>query len=193
VQLVVVGVLPNAARSTTPVASVLREMLGATGSTLGSLAVIVSIYGWLLGFALMTPRILFSMAQRREMPAFLSAVHPRFRTPWAAITLNSAVVLALALYSSFTQAATFSAIVRLFIFATTCAALLRFRMRADEPSGFKVPGGWLVPVGGIAFCIWLLSTRTFTQAWMLLGIMLAGAFVWVIGRRDLYSRRKAER
>lgn len=190
VQLVVVGVLPNAAATTTPVASVLREMLGATGSTLGSLAVIVSIYGWLMGFALMTPRILFSMAQRHELPGFLSAVHPRFRTPWAAIALNSAVVLAFSLYSSFTQAATLSAIIRLLIFATTCAALLRLRARDGDPQGFKLPGKWLIPVAGIAFCMWLLTTRSFAQGWVLLWIMLAGVLVWAAGRQDWYSRWK---
>jgi APA family basic amino acid/polyamine antiporter len=189
VQLVVVGVLPNAAESTTPVASALGQMLGGIGSMIGSLAVVVSIFGWLMGFALMTPRIIFSMAQRREMPAFLSAVHPRYRTPAAAITINSVVVLAFALYSSFTQAATLSAIVRLCIFATTCAAVLRLRARVEEPAPFKVPGAWLVPVTGIAFCIWLLSTRSFAQAWILLSIMLAGVVVWASGRKDWFSKR----
>jgi APA family basic amino acid/polyamine antiporter len=192
VQLVVVGVLPNAVKSTTPVASALGVMLGGAGSTVGALAVVISIYGWIMGFALMTPRIIFSMAERRELPAVLSAVHPRFRTPWAAIAINSAVVLAFALYSSFTQAATSSAIVRLGIFGFTCAAVLRLRARAGD-APFRVPGGWLVPVGGIAFCIWLLSTRSFAQAWILLSIMLAGAVVWAGGRMTGTRGRKTVR
>src|SRR5262249_34019306 len=47
------------------------------------------------------------MAKRGEMPSFLASVHYRFRTPRAAIALNSGVVLVLSLYSNFAQAATF--------------------------------------------------------------------------------------
>jgi amino acid transporter len=180
VQLAVIGVVPQAGATTTPIASALREMLGAAGSTIGSIAVIVSVYGWLSGFALMTPRILFSMAERSEMPSFLASVHYRFRTPHAAIALNSAVVLALSLYSNFAQAATFGAIARLCVFASTCAALIRLRTRSLEPSRFQLPYGRVLAVIGVAFCAWLLVTRTFTQMWILLAIIATGAAIYVV-------------
>src|SRR5262249_2324172 len=129
VQLAVVGTLPHAAGSSTPIASALGQIMGPAGLTIASAGVIVSVYGWLMGFALLTPRILFSMAQRGELPAFIGNVHPRFRTPGAAIAVNSAAVLALGLYSNFAQAATLAAIARLAIFVLTCAALVVFRTR----------------------------------------------------------------
>jgi basic amino acid/polyamine antiporter, APA family len=161
VQLAVIGVLPHAASSTTPVASALSEILGVAGSTIGSVAVIISVYGWLTRFALMTPRIVFSMAEHGEMPSFLAGIHNRFRTfrtPHAAITMNSAVVLALSLYSSFAQAATFAAIARLCVLASTCAALIPLRTRSREPAPFQLPYGRLIAVLGVAFCAWLLVT-----------------------------------
>src|SRR6516162_1414869 len=106
VQGTIVGTLPHAAESSTPIASALGQVIGPAGSTIGSLGVVVSVYGWLLGFAMLTPRILFSMAQRRELPEFIGAVHPRFRTPHAAIIFNSIALLTLSMYSSFAQAAT---------------------------------------------------------------------------------------
>ncbi len=57
VQLVVVGVLPHAATLETPVAAALEAVAGPLGALLGSLAALVSGYGWLTGFAMMTPRI----------------------------------------------------------------------------------------------------------------------------------------
>jgi len=187
VQLVVVGVLPHAAQSTTPIAAALQTLLGTAGATIGSLAVVVSAYGWLTGFALMTPRVLFSMAHRQEVPPVLGAVHARFRTPYVAIAVNSAVVLGLGLYSSFSQAATIAAIVRLVLFLATCASLIVFRRRDREPIGFRVPGGRVVAAAGIVFCVWLLSTRSFAQAWMLLAIMAAGAVLWFVGRRGWFG------
>ncbi len=64
-QVTVAGVLPNAAQSSTPIAATLAALLGPAGSTIASVGVMVSVYGWLTGFALMTPRIPFSMAPRR--------------------------------------------------------------------------------------------------------------------------------
>ena len=178
VQLAVVGVLPHAAQSSTPIAAALAELLGPAGSTIAALGVVVSVYGWLTGFALMTPRILFSMARRREMPAFLAAVHPRFRTPGAAIAVNSAAVLVMGLSSNFAQAATLAAIARLVIFAVTCGTVIVFRIRDRAPEGFHIPCGTAVAVIGIAFSAWLLSTRSFAQGWILIDIMAFGMLFW---------------
>jgi len=177
IQLAVVGVLPNAAATATPIASALNEVLGSAGFVIAKVAVIVSVCGWLTGFALLTPRILFSMAERGEMPSILASVHRRFRTPYLAIALHSGFALALGLFSSFAQAATFGAIARLCVLASTCGALIVFRTRTRERAPFHLPLGPVIAVIGIAFCAWLLVTRTFTQIWILFTIMAAGAII----------------
>ena len=183
VQLVIVGVLPAAARSTAPVADALGRVLGGGGVMVGALAVVVSVYGWMAGFALMTPRILLAMAQRGEMPAVLARVHPDRRTPHPAIVANSVVALALALFATFAQMATLAAVVRLGIYAATCATLIALRRRAVAPPGFRLPAGDLLALVGIAFCGWLLATRSLTQAWALAGIVGSGALVRLAVRR----------
>ena len=174
VQLAIVGVLPDAARSATPVSGALGAVLGPAGVTLGAAAVVVSVYGWLAGFALMTPRILLSMAGRHELPTALGHVHARHRTPDAAIVVNSAIALALGLYGSFAQAASLAAVVRLGIFASTCASLIALRRRAPDPPRFRLPAGDALAVAGIAFCAWLLATRSLAQASTLLAIVAVG-------------------
>ena len=180
VQGTIVWTLPHAVQSSTPIASALGEVMGPSGSTIGSFGVMISVYGWLMGFAMLTPRILFSMAQRGELPAFVGSVHPRFRTPYIAIALNSVALLGLGLFSSFAQAATLAAIARLGIFALVCGSLIVFRSRGFETTGFRVPCGRLVAVAGIVFSLWLVGTRSFAQVWLLVAIVAAGAILWML-------------
>lgn len=174
-QLVVVGVLPDAGRTATPVASALGAVVGAGGATLGSVAVILSVYGWLTGFTLMMPRVLYSMGIHGELPGILGRVHPRFRTPHVAIVANAIVALAMGLYSSFAQAATFAAIARLAVFAATCGALLALRRREGPAATFHLPGATLFALGGVLFSLWLIGTRSSTELWILLAIIAIGA------------------
>ena len=133
VQLAVVGVLPHAATSKAPITDALRATMGAGGSAVGSAAAVLSTYGWLAGFALLTPRVPFSMAERGELPAALGRVHARFRTPHLAIAACTLAALALGLYGTFTATATLSAISRLIVYAVTCAALVRLRRAGGPP------------------------------------------------------------
>jgi APA family basic amino acid/polyamine antiporter len=180
VQLVVVGVLPDARSHAAPITATLRALVGSSGAAIGTAAVVLSVYGWLLGFVLTTPRILFSMATRHELPALFARIHPRFHTPHVAIVVTGAVALALGLSSGFTQLATVSAISRLAIFASTCGALIALRRRHGMPSGFRVPGGAATAVAGLALCAWLVSTRPLAQAWILPLILLTGTLVWLV-------------
>jgi amino acid transporter len=182
-QIVIIGVLPNAGRVTTPVASALRELLGTTGATLGSAAVVVSVYGWLTGFTLMMPRVLYSMAQHGELPAVIGRVHPRFRTPHVAIVGNAVVALAMSIYSSFAEAATLAAIARLVVFAVTCAAVIPLRRSRGPSPGFQLPAGAIVSMAGVGFALWLLSTRSMTQLGILVGVIVVGA-AFKAARRD---------
>jgi APA family basic amino acid/polyamine antiporter len=184
VQLVVVGVIPHAGAVETPVAAALDAVAGKLGALLGSAAALVSGYGWLMGFAMMTPRILFAMGERGELPPALASVHPGYRTPHLAIILNSAVALALALYGSFAGAASLSVVTRLGIFALTCAALpvLRSRRPGEAPQ-FRVRGGPVVAAAGVLFCAWLLASRSLAQLWPLAAILAAGLLArWLAER-----------
>jgi amino acid transporter len=176
VQLVVVGVVPRAGTVATPVAAALAAVAGPLGALVGSLAALVSGYGWFTSFAMMTPRILFAMGERSELPGVFASVHERFRTPHVAVIVNSAVALGLGLYGSFAEAATLSVVTRLGIFALTCAALPVLRRSQEGRAPFHVPGGLGIAAIGVAFCAGLLATRRLGQLWWLLAI-LAGGFL----------------
>jgi len=182
VQVSVIGVLPRAADHAAPVASALGELLGSAGVALASATALIAGSGWLMGFAQMTPRILYAMAQRHELPAALGHVHAQYRTPHVAILLNSCAALALGLYGSFVAAAALAAIPRLIIFGLTCAALIVLRRRATDTPGFRLPAGPLFAVLGTLICGWLLSTRSVEQAWILIALVAAGFVLRMAGR-----------
>ena len=173
-QVVIVGVLPDAGRVTTPIASALGVILGTGGAAIGTAAVVVSVYGWLTGFTLMLPRVLYSMATHHEMPAILGRVHPRFRTPYVAVIVSTIAALGMALYSSFAQAATFAAISRLLVFTSTCAALIALKRRDGPAPAFHLPGSTAIAIAGGTFSMWLLATRSSTEIWILIAVIAAG-------------------
>src|SRR5262245_6761019 len=183
VQLVVVGVLPHAAGTRAPVAAAFEVLLGPSGVGLASLGAMVSIWGFATGSVLQSPRVLYSMAERGELPAVLARVHPRFRTPDVALLGYSSLSLRLALYGGFQWNAALSAIVRLVTYGATCAALLVFRRRRPEQApGFRLPGAGLIAPAAVCFCLWLLSTRSFDQAWILLAIVAFGGLLHALTR-----------
>jgi amino acid transporter len=125
----------------------------------------------------------FSMAERGELPSAFARVHPALRTPHVAIIACSLVALTLGLAGSFAATSTLSAIGRLVVYGLTCAALMRLRRKDAPPAGFVLPGGPIFATIGIVFSIWLLSTRSFAQAWIIAGIVLVGALVrWSVRR-----------
>ena len=193
VQLAVVGLVPQAAQARAPVAAAYGVVLGAAGVTLASLAALVSTYGWTLGSTLTSPRILFSMAERGDLPGWLGHVHARFRTPDVAIVAYATAGLAFALSGGFAANATLSAIVRLVTYGLVCASLVMLRRRKDvEAPAFRLPAGPVVAAAGLGFCLWLLRTRTFNQAWVLAALILVGvALWWAAGRGQGTGRSPA--
>jgi amino acid transporter len=191
VQLVVVGLVPRAAEARAPIAAALNVLVGPAGIVLASVAAMVSVYGWAMGSVLQTPRLLFAMAERRELPRLLGAVHAHFRTPVPAILAYAALSLAFAVYGrlgtegGFTWNAVLSAIVRLVTYGLTCVALIVFRRRNGSVGApaFRVPAGELVAAVAAGFCAWLLLTRSWSQAGPLLAFMALGLVLWWAARR----------
>ena len=179
VQVVVIGLVPSVAGTKAPLALAYARLLGSPGVVFITVGAMISTCGLVTGSVLQTPRLLYSMAERRELPAILARVHPRFRTPDVSILVYSALTLVFALFGGFQWNATLSAIVRLVTYGSVCVALVVFRRRGAAEPGFRLPGAAVVVPLAVGFCLFLLSTRTFAQAWILLLLMAAG---WALER-----------
>lgn len=189
IQLVSIGTLPELATSERPLADASGRFLGAAGAAIISAGALVSITGNLNVLILAGSRLPFAMSERGELPQILSSTHKRFRTPHAAILLTCAVMLALTLWSTFTQAVTLSAIVRLLAYGATCAALPALRRKSEAPQAlFKAPAGLLVSVAALLLSAWLLSNSKLSEARdtaiaATLGLLIYGAYRAIGSRR----------
>ena len=86
-QLVVVGVLPDAGFSKRPLADVARIMLGPGGAALVSVGVLIAVYGYLSANLLGGPRGTFALAERGDFLSSFAAFHPRFHAPYVSIAV----------------------------------------------------------------------------------------------------------
>jgi len=89
------------------------------------------------------------------------ATHRRFHTPHVSILFSAAVIVSLTLFSTFISALTISTIIRLIVYASTCAALPALRRMAHVPRAlFMVRGGPAVALLACALSLWLLTNST---------------------------------
>ncbi|HET8674426.1 MAG TPA: amino acid permease [Blastocatellia bacterium] len=165
IQIVCIGTLPELANSTRPLADASSRFWGDAGGAIISAGVIVSIIGNLNVLVLAGSRLPFAMAEGGGLPRVVSATHRRFRTPYVAILITAAVMLALTLPSNFYKQVNLSVIARLLSYGLTCAALIVLRRKSDVPAPlFKAPAGVAVAVTALVLSAWLLSNSTRADA-----------------------------
>jgi len=164
IQLVAQGVSgPELSQQTaTPLAAAAGRFLGTAGVTLMLLGAICSMFGYLCGDMLSSPRSLYALARDRFLPAVFARIDPTHRTPATAIWTHAALVLVFASTNTFQSLAIIGNVGLLALYLLACAAALelaRRDVRAGAPP-FALPGAWLGPVAGGALLLWILSTAT---------------------------------
>jgi amino acid transporter len=154
VLLVCQGVLPDPAANDRPLAEVGAGLFGAAGAAAISVGAIAVILGTILSGTVAMPRLLLAMADQGQFPAWLRAVHPRWRTPHVAILFTSTLAYGFALVSTFLGALTFTTASRVLCYVLCCLALWRLSGRSDTPPpAIRVPAvGALALVTGGLFC-----------------------------------------
>jgi amino acid transporter len=179
IQFVAQGTLPGLATSATPLASSSRAFLGPLGGILLTAGAVFSTTGTNSALMLVTPRILFAMAEAGQLPRIFARVHARFRTPYVAILATALLGCACAMYSGFASLAAISAIARLATYMSTSAALPVLRRKMpDAQRWFTVPGGAIIPNGALAISAWLLTGSTTAQLEISGATLAAGAVVY---------------
>jgi len=183
VQTVCIGLVPNLTAAERPLADASLVFLGPPGAAIVSAGALVSIAGTMNALMFATPRLLFAMAEHRQLPQAFLNTHTRFQTPMLAILVTAAVTLVFTLSSTFLSALTISAVIRLLAYATTCAALPVLRLRAGTPDAqFLAPGGFVVSGAAVGLSIWLLSNTALHEARLAAFAALAGLAVYLVTR-----------
>lgn len=128
------------AASTTPATAVMRLAFGETGATIIALGIAISALGFLSQGMLTSPRVYFAMAEDKLFFRQVAEVSPRTHAPVAAILLQGAAALAIALTGTYGQILSYVVSVDFIWFALTGAALFVFRRRDPARASFQVPG-----------------------------------------------------
>jgi basic amino acid/polyamine antiporter, APA family len=148
-----------------PLAEAASRVLGRAGGLLVLAGATVSMFGYVSGDMLGSPRALFAFGRDGVLPAALARVHARFRTPYIAIITHAAIVGTLAISSSFTQLAILANVAALSLYLMCVAASFELQRRDVRAGGtpFAVPGGPVIPLLAAAAIVWLLSQATWRE------------------------------
>jgi len=137
------------AASTAPAADVMTAAFGPAGGTAMALGVAVSALGFLNLVIMVTPRVFQAMAADGVFFPRLAVLHPRFRTPTAAILLQAGWAGVLTLTGTFGQLVNYVSFGDWIFFALTGAGLFIYRARDRQGAaggpGSRMPGGFRVP------------------------------------------------
>ena len=193
-QMVVQGVLgarlADDAVRTAPLAAAAEVVLGPWGRTFLLVGTVVSTFGYLGGMTLAVPRALFAFARDGFLPRALAAVHPRWRTPWVAILVQSAIVWALAATTQFMRLAMLANVGTLLLYAACCVAAWELRRRGARAEGatpFRVPLAGVVPVLACLVIAGLLTATEPVEWAVVSGVLAAASLVFLLTRA---SRRR---
>jgi len=192
IQIVSIGTLPGLATSDRPIADAASVFLGPLGAAVITIGALISILGNLNVGVLSSTRLLFAMAEQRELPRIFEKTHNKFKTPHISILFTSVVILVLTIQSSFLTALTIATITRLLVYATTCLALPVFRRRDDIPQAtFRLPFGISAAAASIALMIWLLTNVDFSKEGLAILIAIIVGFAIYLPYR-IFGNTKTE-
>lgn len=174
--------LPNLPGSARPLADAARAFVGPAGAIVMAVGAMLSTFGNLSAQLVGVPRLTYALAQHGDFPRILSTVHPRFRTPHVSIVLWAVLVLGLAIYGNFIWNAILSVAGRLVIYAVACAALIQLRRKRPDADAFRLRGGNIFAVVGMAFCTALALRMTAVHAKIILTLMAVATLNWLVVR-----------
>ena len=142
--------VPALAASRAPAADVMGAYFGERGRRLIAAGIAVSTFGFLNLVILVTPRVYQAMAKDGLFFARFAELHPRFRTPVAAIMVQGVWAVGLLLSGSYGQLLDYVTFADWIFFGITAATLFVYRRRdAVAPTRYRAP---FYPASVVLFC-----------------------------------------
>jgi basic amino acid/polyamine antiporter, APA family len=168
-------------QSGSPLADAIR-VTGSPGATLViSIGAMIATASVLLTTIMGVSRIVFAMGRTNDLPAFVSRLHPRFTTPYVAVMIAGALMVAAILFADLALVVTVSTFAMLVYYFIANAAAMKI------PTGVRRYPGF-IPVIGVVTCLGLIAYLGQT-AWIIglagLGI---GTCIYVFRNRKMYQK-----
>jgi basic amino acid/polyamine antiporter, APA family len=148
------------AASDAPAAEAMERVLGPAGRTFITAGIAISTFGFLNLVILVSPRVYQAMAADGLFFPRLARLHPRYRTPAAAIVFQAAWAIVLTTTGRYGDLLDYVVFGDWIFFATSAAALFVYRSRerggAPRHDGYRSPGYPLTPALFIAAALYVV-------------------------------------
>jgi APA family basic amino acid/polyamine antiporter len=166
--------------SKAPFADIVSGTLGEEAAVIIAIVALFATANTALMSMFASSRILYGMAGSSFLTAGLAWVHPTQRTPWIAILICGILSCMLLFAGDIAFIANVTNFTLFITFMVINAAVIVLRYHSpDTPRAFRIPGSFgrlpLVPVAGIASCLFLLAVQD--PAVLILGAVLTGVGV----------------
>jgi APA family basic amino acid/polyamine antiporter len=160
------------AASAAPAADAMELRFGRVGRTMIEVGIAVSTFGFLNLVILVTPRVYQAMARDGVFFRQLAVLHPRFRTPVAAIALQAVWAIGLLLTGTYGELLDYVTFADWIFFAATAATLVVYRRRGvgAGPRRFRAP-----------FYPWSVALFVLAAAYVIAGSIVSSPYNAVRG------------
>lgn len=176
-------------------ADAVAQVLGASGSSIIALFIIVSTFGCVNGMILAAARVYRAQAEDGLFPKAMATLHPRFSTPSFALVTQGIWSAVLAISGRYDQLFTFAIFALWIFYGMSVFAVFVFRRRGLSSSGYRVWGYPLVPAIFVALCLGLLINtliETPLESLTGAGLILLGLPAYIYYRRRSQSSLSAK-
>jgi APA family basic amino acid/polyamine antiporter len=183
------------ASTNTVAADAARQFMGRAGGAFIAIGVMISSFAALNGSILSGSRVPYAQARDGLFPQFLAGVHPRFRTPAAAIATQGVIAGLFALTGQYKGLYTKVIFSEYLFYALVTAGIFILRRRAPElERPYRTWGYPFIPAIFVILSVVVLA-NTLHDQWSdtVWGVALVGSgipayFLWKIWRRSRLSR-----
>jgi APA family basic amino acid/polyamine antiporter len=165
VNLAFLAVLGHAglAASNAPAADVMRRALGDVGARWIAAGIAVSTLGFCNISLIGAARVFQVMGADGVFFRVAGRLHPRWRSPNAALSLLAAWSCLLAFTGTFDQLLNYSTVGDWLGIAAVIATLFWYRRKPSEPVAFRVPGFPILPLGFLIAVLWVVAATIRTS------------------------------
>jgi APA family basic amino acid/polyamine antiporter len=174
-----------------PLAETAGRLLGGAGKALVLVGGTVSMFGYVSGDMLGTPRALFALGRDGALPHALTKVHPRYHTPAVAIITYAVIVATLAISSTFAQLVVLANVSGLLLYLMCVAASYELQRRDVRMAGtpFTLPAGIAVQLLAAAGIIWLVAQATAREFEIEAAVLVAASCYYLVRRKSIRRLR----
>jgi amino acid transporter len=127
-----------------------------------------------------SPRVLFALAEHGELPRAIASVSATARVPAISIVITASLMCLLTVTGTFVHLATLAVISRMLMYASICLALPVLRRRGAAP--LTLPGGVPIAAAALLVCVAVLFTAEPAALRDVAIVLLAGLLLRVATR-----------